>query len=178
MLRQKTYHSGTSAAPRSGVVRRPPRLPFRLGYRFSSATVPAMDWQPLVDAARRARESAYAPHSGYRVGAALLTADGGIFAASNVWNWLLALSICAERAAVTAAVNAGQRDFSALAVVTASQPPACPCGLCRQTLASSAATCRSCASTRPARASKRASRRSSPTPSASTRRGEGRTDGG
>ena len=93
-----------------------------------------MDWQPLVEAAQRARQRAYAPHSGYRVGAALLTADGDIFAASNVENGLLALSICAERAAVAAAVGAGQRDFRALAVVTESRPPACPCGLCRQTL--------------------------------------------
>jgi len=93
-----------------------------------------MDWQPLVEAAQRARQHAYARYSRYRVGAALLTADGDIFAASNVENWLLALSICAERAAVAAAVNAGQRDFRALAVVSASQPPACPCGLCRQTL--------------------------------------------
>jgi len=93
-----------------------------------------MDWQPLVEAAQRARQRAYAPHSGYRVGAALLTTDGDIFAASNVENWLLALTICAERAAVTAAVNAGQRKFRALAVVTDSRPPTCPCGLCRQTL--------------------------------------------
>ena len=54
---------------------------------------------------------------------------------ANVENGLLTLSICAERAAVAAAVNAGRRDFLALAVVTGSRPPACPCGLCRQTLA-------------------------------------------
>ena len=94
-----------------------------------------MDWQPLVDAARRAREGAYAPHSGYRVGAALLAGDGSVHAAGNVENGLLALSVCAERLAVAAAVNAGRRDFRALAVVTESAPPASPSGLCRQTLA-------------------------------------------
>jgi cytidine deaminase len=94
-----------------------------------------MDWQPLVAAARQARERAYAPHSGYRVGAALLSADGSIHAAGNVENGLLALSVCAERLAVAAAVNAGRTDFRALAVVTDSRPPASPCGLCRQTLA-------------------------------------------
>jgi cytidine deaminase len=93
-----------------------------------------MDWQPLIDAARDARQRAYAPYSGYKVGAALLAADGSIHAAGNVENGLPALSICAERLAVAAAVRSGQRDFRALAVLTESTPPAHPCGLCRQTL--------------------------------------------
>jgi cytidine deaminase len=93
-----------------------------------------MDWQPLIEAARAARTRAYAPYSGYQVGAALLAADGSIHAAGNVENGLPALSICAERLAVAAAVNAGQRDFRALVVITESTPPAHPCGLCRQTL--------------------------------------------
>lgn len=94
----------------------------------------AVDWEGLVAAARRARQGAYAPHSGYRVGAALLTAEGEVHTGGNVENGLLGLSICAERVAVAAAVNAGQHDFRALAVVTESDPPAAPCGLCRQTL--------------------------------------------
>lgn len=93
-----------------------------------------MDWKPLIAAAEAARQRAYAPYSRYRVGAALLTADGEVFAASNVENGLPALSTCAERNAVAAAVNAGRTDFRALVVVTESAPPACPCGLCRQTL--------------------------------------------
>jgi cytidine deaminase len=93
-----------------------------------------MDWQPLIDAARAARRRAYAPYSGYRVGAALLAADGSIHAAGNVENGLPALSICAERLAMAAAVNAGQTDLRALVVITESSPPAYPCGLCRQTL--------------------------------------------
>ena len=94
-----------------------------------------MDWQPLVDAARAARERAYAPYSGYTVGAALLAEDGSIHAAGNVENGIPALGVCAERAAVAAAVNAGGRKLRALAVVTESSPPARPCGVCRQTLA-------------------------------------------
>jgi len=94
----------------------------------------AFDWDALVAAARAARERAYAPYSGYRVGAALAAADGSIHAAGNVENGIPALSTCAERLAVAAAVNAGHHDFAALAVVTESSPPARPCGLCRQTL--------------------------------------------
>ena len=92
------------------------------------------DWDALVAAARAARDRAYAPYSGYRVGAALAAADGSIHAAGNVENGIPALSTCAERLAVAAAVNAGHHDFAALAVVTESSPPASPCGLCRQTL--------------------------------------------
>lgn len=93
-----------------------------------------MDWQPLIDAAVEARERAYAPYSGYRVGAALRVGDGRVFAGANVENGLPALGVCAERAAVAAAASAGARNFVALAVVTGSSPPAAPCGLCRQTL--------------------------------------------
>lgn len=99
-----------------------------------TTTETSIDWEPLTAAARQARQGAYAPHSGYRVGAALLTADGEIHTGANVENGLLGLSICAERVAVAAAVNAGSRDFRALAVATGSNPPATPCGLCRQTL--------------------------------------------
>lgn len=92
------------------------------------------DWQPLIAAARAARRKAYAPYSEYAVGAALATADGTVYAAGNVENGIPALSVCAERLAVAAAVNGGHRDVRALVVVTASSPPARPCGLCRQTL--------------------------------------------
>lgn len=93
-----------------------------------------MDWELLVAAAAEAREHAYAPYSGYLVGAALLAEDGRLFAGANVENGIPALGVCAERSAVSAAVSAGAQGFVALAVVTASSPPAFPCGLCRQTL--------------------------------------------
>jgi cytidine deaminase len=94
-----------------------------------------VDWEPLIAAAREARERAYAPYSRYRVGAAVLTRDGAIHAAANVENGLPALGVCAERLAVTQAVAAGHREPVAVAVVTETSPPARPCGLCRQTLA-------------------------------------------
>lgn len=94
-----------------------------------------MDWEPLVAAAARAQERAYAPYSRFKVGAALLMEDGSIHAAGNCENCLPALSICAERAAMAAATSAGLRRPQAVAVVTAASPPALPCGLCRQTFA-------------------------------------------
>ena len=93
-----------------------------------------MDWEPLVAAARAARERAYAPYSHFAVGAALLMEDGSIHAAANVENCIPALSICAERNAMSAAASAGLRRPQAVAVVTDASPPARPCGLCRQTL--------------------------------------------
>lgn len=95
---------------------------------------PKQDWDELIAAARGARERAYAPWSGYTVGAALRAADGSVWAAGNVELWIPALGTCAERNAVTAALAAGHRRFTALAVVTSSSPPACPCGACRQAL--------------------------------------------
>ena len=93
-----------------------------------------MDWEPLVAAPRAVREHAYAPYSHFAVGAALLMEDGSIHAAANVENCIPALSICAERNAMSAAASAGLRRPQAVAVVTDASPPARPCGLCRQTL--------------------------------------------
>lgn len=89
----------------------------------------------LVAAATAVRASAYAPYSGFAVGAALLTADGRIFTGCNVENASYGLSMCAERNAVAAAVATGARDFRGLALVTAVSPPSAPCGSCRQVLA-------------------------------------------
>jgi cytidine deaminase len=93
-----------------------------------------MDWEPLIAAARAARANAYAPYSGFPVGAAVLMEDGSIHAAANVENCIPALSICAERNAISAAASAGLRRPQAVAVVADMSPPARPCGLCRQTL--------------------------------------------
>jgi cytidine deaminase len=84
--------------------------------------------------AREVREQAYAPYSGFRVGAALLVGDGQIFCGANVENASYGLAICAERAAATAAVSHGERGFRAIAIVGAEGVGTAPCGTCRQFL--------------------------------------------
>jgi len=90
------------------------------------------DW--LVDAARKARENAVAGFSGFKVGAALETADGTIVTGCNVENATYGLTVCAERIAMFKALSEGHREFKRVAVVadTADQTP--PCGACRQIL--------------------------------------------
>jgi cytidine deaminase len=92
-------------------------------------------WKTLVEAAGLARKNAHAPYSSYLVGAALLTADGRIFAGCNVENASYGATLCAERNAVAQMVAAGARDIAALVVVTEGPEPGSPCGICRQTLA-------------------------------------------
>lgn len=89
----------------------------------------------LLQRAWSARENAYAPYSKFAVGAALLTASGEIFSGCNIENISFGLTLCAERAAAAAAVQAGQREFTAIAVVADSAAPVVPCGACRQFLA-------------------------------------------
>lgn len=86
----------------------------------------------LAALARQARERAYAPYSGFAVGAALLGRSGQVFTGCNVENAAYPLCTCAERTAVTKAVSEGEREFEAIAVVTAIG--ATPCGACRQIL--------------------------------------------
>ena len=94
-----------------------------------------IDWEALMKRAWAARRQAYAPYSGFAVGAALLSSSGEIFSGSNIENSSFGLTICAERVAVSTAVQAGCRQFAAIAVVAETDSPVAPCGACRQFLA-------------------------------------------
>ena len=94
-----------------------------------------MDWDELVTAAWLARERAYAPYSGFAVGAAVLAADGRVFVGCNVENLSYGLTQCAERVAIGAAIAAGACEFLAAAVVADTRQPISPCGACRQVMA-------------------------------------------
>lgn len=99
-----------------------------------------MSDRELIRLADAARANAYAPYSGFTVGAALLCADGTVFCGCNVENASYPVTCCAERSALFAAVSAGKRAFSAIAVMGGRSGEApdgfcTPCGLCRQALA-------------------------------------------
>jgi len=87
-----------------------------------------------VALAKEYRERAYAPYSGFTVGAALQTESGEIFGGTNVENASYGLSICAERSAVVNAVSAGHRSFRAIAIAGPEATTTVPCGACRQFL--------------------------------------------
>ena len=95
----------------------------------------AVDTVALERAARAAQETAYAPYSNFKVGAALLTGAGDIFTGANVENASYGLTVCAERAAVAAAIAAGARRLEAVAVASGTAEPTPPCGMCLQTFA-------------------------------------------
>ncbi|MBR7185196.1 MAG: cytidine deaminase [Clostridia bacterium] len=92
----------------------------------------------LLDAAIEAMHRAYAPYSHFHVGAALLDADGRIWQGCNIENASYPATICAERSAISAAVSAGVRKFSAIAIVGGPNGEigdiCTPCGICRQVL--------------------------------------------
>lgn len=88
----------------------------------------------LLKHAKDAAAVAYAPYSGFRVGAAVRAADGEVYRGANVENASYGVTICAEQAAAAAAVSAGRREFSAIAVASPDGHPVWPCGSCLQVL--------------------------------------------
>ena len=93
----------------------------------------------LREKAIEAMRAAYAPYSGFFVGAALLCKSGRIYTGCNIENASYSVTVCAERVALFSAVAAGERDFEAIAVVGGKNgeidSPCAPCGVCRQALA-------------------------------------------
>jgi len=85
----------------------------------------------LYEIAEGARANAYAPFSGFCVGAALLTEDGAVFTGVNIENSSYGATICAERVAFVKALSEGKRGFSKIAV-SAGAEESIPCGICRQ----------------------------------------------
>jgi cytidine deaminase len=90
--------------------------------------------EAVVSAASEVMRQAYAPYSGFRVGAVLIASDGTTYAGCNVENSSFPAGICAERGALAAAVAAGRREYTTLVVATEATAPTPPCGLCRQAL--------------------------------------------
>lgn len=89
----------------------------------------------LIRRAQDAMQHAYVPYSHFRVGAALLTKDGGVFCGCNIENASYGATNCAERTAIFKAVSEGVREFEKIAIVASSGDYAPPCGICRQVLA-------------------------------------------
>lgn len=94
--------------------------------------MPENDVTSLFEAARAAQARAYAPYSGYHVGAALRTPSGAIFSGCNVENASFPVGICAEAAAIAAMIAAGERIIAEMLVIAEGEALATPCGACRQ----------------------------------------------
>ena len=86
----------------------------------------------LIEAAKAVQKRAHAPYSKFLVGAALLSTDGEVFTGCNVENCTFGLTTCAEQVAFLKAVSEGTKSFERIVIYTEAEPPAAPCGLCRQ----------------------------------------------
>ena len=98
-----------------------------------------MNEESLIELAKEARINAYAPYSGFMVGAALLTRDGKVYTGCNVENASYGVTSCAERTAFFKAISEGERSFSAIAIVGGEKDSqadgvCAPCGVCRQVM--------------------------------------------
>ncbi|MFJ7679300.1 cytidine deaminase [Peribacillus sp. NPDC097264] len=93
-----------------------------------------MNTNELIEEAKKAREKAYVPYSKFKVGAALLTADGKVYHGCNIENAAYSMCNCAERTALFSAYAHNDKQFSKLAVVADTDRPVSPCGACRQVI--------------------------------------------
>lgn len=93
-----------------------------------------MEDDKLLELADRAKKHAYAPYSGFQVGAALLTKEGSVFTGCNVENASYGAAICAERTAMVRAVAEGHHDFKTIAIASNGQKTVYPCGICLQVM--------------------------------------------
>lgn len=98
-----------------------------------------MEYTDLIEQAKQAMTAAYAPYSGFRVGAALLCADGSVYTGCNIENAAYSPTLCAERTAFAKAISEGKRQFTAIAVCGGKDGvitgTCTPCGVCRQVMA-------------------------------------------
>lgn len=92
------------------------------------------DKEKLLNAARQASKNSYSPYSGFAVGAAVLTANNKIFSGTNIENSSYSLTMCAERVALYAALTAGEKDITAMALSARSKTALYPCGACLQVI--------------------------------------------
>jgi cytidine deaminase len=106
-----------------------------MNHPFSIWPSGKVDARSLLEAARKARLFAYAPYSGFKVGAALLTERGEVFLGCNIENSSYSLTVCAERVALFSALAAGSGKPAAIAVAGRDGVPCIPCGACLQVLA-------------------------------------------
>jgi cytidine deaminase len=101
---------------------------------FMPSPIPVRDLRRVEAAARAAAKTSYSPYSNFKVGAAVLSGSGRIFAGTNVENASYGLCNCAERTAIFTAAAAGERRLEAVVVYTPTSQPTMPCGACRQVI--------------------------------------------
>jgi len=92
------------------------------------------EYEKLIKEAEKARKRAYTPYSKFKVGAAVLCADGKILTGCNIENASFGLAVCAERVAIFKAISEGSTKFEAIAVIGDTDKPCSPCGACRQVI--------------------------------------------
>ena len=107
---------------------------FAGGERVNNEFYEELEVKNLLRMANDAKERAYVPYSGFRVGACLKGASGAYYFGCNIENAAYSPTVCAERVAMLRAIYEGEREFDALAIVWDGDTPAVPCGVCRQVL--------------------------------------------